>query len=98
MKAAKADVERASALDVAFHREIAVSTHNPLFVVIIDSIEPALLEIRRKTLGSPGRPNRALRAHALILEHIVAGDPAGAEAAMVEHLADSRAVWARLGG
>jgi GntR family transcriptional repressor for pyruvate dehydrogenase complex len=97
MKAAKGDVERASVLDVAFHREIAVATRNPLFVVIIDSIEPALLEIRRKTLGSPGRPTRALRAHALILERIVAGDPEGAEAAMNEHLVDSRAVWARLG-
>jgi len=97
MKAAKGDVEKASALDVAFHREIAVATRNPLFVVIIDSIEPALLEIRRKTLGSPGRPNKALRAHQLILDRIVAGDPEGAEAAMNEHLADSRAVWAKLG-
>jgi GntR family transcriptional repressor for pyruvate dehydrogenase complex len=98
LKAAKADVERASVLDVAFHREIAVATGNPLFVVILDSIEPALLEIRRRTLGSPGRPNRALRAHALILERIAAGDPGGAEAAMDEHLADSRAAWAKLGG
>jgi len=97
MKAARADVEQASALDVAFHREIAVATRNPLFVVIIDSIQPALLEIRRRTLGSPGRPNRALRAHALILDRIVAGDAAGAEAAMSEHLADSRDVWTKLG-
>lgn len=97
MKAAKADVDRAAGLDVAFHREIAVATGNPLFVVIIDSIEPALLDIRRRTLGSPGRPARALRAHALILDRIAAGDPDGAEAAMTEHLADSRAVRAKLG-
>jgi GntR family transcriptional regulator, transcriptional repressor for pyruvate dehydrogenase complex len=98
MKAAKNDVEQASALDVAFHREIAVASHNPLFVVMLDSIEPALLDIRRKTLGSPGRPNRALRAHARILERIVAADPEGAEAAMNEHLADSQAVWSKLDG
>jgi GntR family transcriptional repressor for pyruvate dehydrogenase complex len=96
MKQAKNDVEEASNLDVAFHRQIAVATGNPLFVVIIDSIEPALTEIRRKTLGSPGRPTRALRAHEQILERIVAGDAEGAESAMNEHLADSRAVWARL--
>ncbi|MBL7253253.1 FadR/GntR family transcriptional regulator [Paractinoplanes lichenicola] len=96
MKKAKNDVELASSLDVAFHREIAVATGNPLFVVIIDSIEPALLEIRRKTLGSAGRPTKALRAHAQILERIVAADAEGAESAMNEHLADSRAVWARL--
>ncbi|GIJ60885.1 FadR/GntR family transcriptional regulator [Virgisporangium aurantiacum] len=98
LKAAKADVERAAVLDVAFHREIAVATGNPLFVVIIDSIEPALLDIRRRTLGSPGRPARSLRAHALILDRIAAGDPDGAEAAMAEHLADSRAAWAKLAG
>ncbi|GAA5187444.1 FadR/GntR family transcriptional regulator [Rugosimonospora acidiphila] len=98
MKAAKTDVELSSSLDVAFHRGIAVATHNPLFVVMLDSIEPALLEIRRKTLGSPGRPNRALRAHAQILERIAARDPEGAEQAMNDHLADSRAVWRRLGG
>lgn len=97
MKKAKGDVEQASSLDVAFHREIAVATGNPLFVVIIDSIEPTLTEIRRMTLGSPGRPTRALRAHAQILERIVAHDADGAETAMSEHLADSRAVWARLG-
>jgi GntR family transcriptional regulator, transcriptional repressor for pyruvate dehydrogenase complex len=96
MKKAKNDVELASSLDVAFHREIAVATRNPLFVVIIDSIEPALLEIRRKTLGSAGRPTKALRAHAQILDRIVAADAEGAESAMNEHLADSRAVWARL--
>ncbi|GAA3452284.1 MULTISPECIES: FadR/GntR family transcriptional regulator [Dactylosporangium] len=98
MEAAKDDVELASSLDVAFHRQIAVATRNPLFVVMLDSIEPALLEIRRKTLGSPDRPDKALRAHALILERIVAADPEGAERAMNEHLADSRAVWAALGG
>jgi GntR family transcriptional regulator, transcriptional repressor for pyruvate dehydrogenase complex len=92
-EAAQDDPESASRLDVAFHRLIAVSTHNPLYLVMLDSIEPLLLEIRRKTLGVPGRPGRAVQAHAKILERIVAGDPEGAEAAMVEHLEDSRAVW-----
>jgi DNA-binding FadR family transcriptional regulator len=55
------------------------------------------MEIRRKTLGSAGRPTRTLRAHAHILERIVAGDAEGAESAMSEHLADSRTVWAKLG-
>ena len=92
-EAALDDPEAASRLDVAFHRLIAVSTHNPLYLVMLDSIEPLLLEIRRKTLGAPGRPRRAAKAHARILERIVAGDAAGAEAAMLDHLEDSRAVW-----
>jgi len=42
MAAAKKDWELVSKLDVAFHRGIAVATRNPLFVVVLDSIEPAL--------------------------------------------------------
>ena len=90
------NAEAASRLDVGFHRLIAVSTHNPLYLVMLDSIEPILLEIRLKTLGVPGRPSKAVAAHARILERIVAGDAAGAEAAMVDHLEDSRAVWKSL--
>jgi GntR family transcriptional repressor for pyruvate dehydrogenase complex len=93
MSQASDDPELASTLDVEFHRAIAVATHNPLYVVMIDSIEPVLLEIRRKTLATPGRPNRALLAHAEILERIVARDSDGAERAMIDHLADSRSVW-----
>jgi GntR family transcriptional repressor for pyruvate dehydrogenase complex len=92
-EAAEDDPEVASRLDVAFHRLIAVSTHNPLYLVMLDSIEPLLLEIRRKTLDAPDRPRRAALAHARILERIVAGDAAGAETAMLDHLQDSRAVW-----
>jgi GntR family transcriptional regulator, transcriptional repressor for pyruvate dehydrogenase complex len=87
------DTERASALDVAFHRAIAACTHNPLYLIMLDSIEPVLLEIRLNTLGVPGRPERAIAAHQEILDRIVAGDATGAEAAMHAHLTDSRAVW-----
>jgi DNA-binding FadR family transcriptional regulator len=90
---AKADPEAASQFDVAFHRLIAVSTHNPLYLVMLDSIEPVLLEIRRMTLRVPGRPHRAVSAHGRILDRIVARDPEGAELAMIQHLEESRAVW-----
>jgi GntR family transcriptional repressor for pyruvate dehydrogenase complex len=90
---AKADPEAASQLDVAFHRLIAVSTHNPLYLVMLDSIEPVLLEIRRMTLRVPGRPHRAVSAHGRILDRIVARDAEGAELAMIQHLEESRAVW-----
>jgi GntR family transcriptional regulator, transcriptional repressor for pyruvate dehydrogenase complex len=93
MRKAKHDREAASTLDVAFHRAIAVSTHNPLYLILLDSIEPVLLEIRLKTLGVAGRPDRALCAHQEILDRIVDRDAAGAEEAMRAHLADSRSVW-----
>ncbi|HEY1485182.1 MAG TPA: FadR/GntR family transcriptional regulator [Micromonosporaceae bacterium] len=93
MTAAVGDLEAVSRLDVAFHRAIAVCTHNPLYLVMMDSIEHVLLEIRLNTLGVAGRPASALKAHKVILDRLVAHDAAGAEAAMVEHLQDSRSVW-----
>lgn len=90
------DPEASSRLDVAFHRAIAESVHNPLFLVMLDSIEPILLEIRRRVAGVPGRPRRAIDAHGLILERLQARDREGAEQAMIEHLEDSREVWREL--
>lgn len=90
------DPEEASRLDVAFHRAIAASTHNPLYLIMLDSIEPVLLDIRRKTLSVSGRPVRAASAHAVILGCLIDHDAAGAEQAMEDHLQDSRAVWREL--
>lgn len=85
--------EAASMLDVAFHRTIAVSVHNPLFVLMLDSIEPVLIEIRRRTLGVAGRPENAVVAHGLILDRIQQHDQEGAAAAMNAHLEEARAAW-----
>jgi len=90
------DVEAASALDVEFHRAVAVASHNPLFLLVLDSIEPVLLRVRRRTLGVPGRPERAVDAHGKVLDRIRHRDPAGAEAAMYEHLEESRRAWRAL--
>jgi len=90
------DQEAWSRLDVAFHRAIAESVHNPLFLVMLDSIEPILLEIRRRVADVPGRQHRVIEAHGLILERIQARDREGAERAMTEHLEESREVWREL--
>lgn len=87
------DPEVTPRLDVAFHRAIADSVHNPLVLVMLDSIEPILLEIRRRVARVPGRPGRAIEAHGLILHRIRERDADGAERAMIEHLEESRAVW-----
>jgi len=92
------DPDATPALDVAFHRAIAESVHNPLFLIMLDSIEPILLEIRRRVARVPGRAGRAIEAHGLILQRIRDHDPDGAEKAMVEHLEESRAVWRQLDG
>jgi DNA-binding FadR family transcriptional regulator len=90
------DPDAASLLDVAFHRAVAVSVHNPLVTLILDSLEPILVEIRTRTLGLSGRPNRAVEAHGQILERLRMRDPEGAERAMREHLHESLQVWRQL--
>jgi GntR family transcriptional repressor for pyruvate dehydrogenase complex len=92
------DVEDASRADVAFHRTVAELTHNELYTIMLDSIGDLLLEIRRATLGVPGRPLRGLRAHRRILRAIERGDAAAAREAMRLHLADSEKVWRRMDG
>jgi GntR family transcriptional regulator, transcriptional repressor for pyruvate dehydrogenase complex len=92
------DPDATPQLDVAFHRAIAESVHNPLFLIMLDSIEPILLEIRRRVARVPGRSGRAIEAHGLILRRIREHDPKGAEDAMTEHLEESRAVWRDLAG
>lgn len=92
------DPEITSRLDVAFHRAIAESVHNPLFLVMLDSVEPVLLEIRRRVARVPGRPGRAIEAHGLILQRIRERDAEGAELAMTAHLEESRGIWRDLEG
>lgn len=92
------DVAATSELDVEFHRTVAVASHNPLFLLVLESIEPVLLRVRRATLGVPGRPERAVDAHGEILDRIRHHDPEGAEAAMNAHLEESRRAWQALDG
>jgi GntR family transcriptional repressor for pyruvate dehydrogenase complex len=90
------DPEVASRADVEFHRAVTEAAHNPLFVVMLDSIGDVMLEIRRATIGIPGRPAKGVKAHRKILAAIEAHDPARAREAMREHLSDSERAWRRL--
>lgn len=90
------DPEAASRHDVDFHRAVAVATHNPLYVIMLDSIGDVMLEIRRATIGIPGRAEKGVKAHRRILARIGEQDPAGAREAMRDHLRDSWKVWQQL--
>jgi GntR family transcriptional repressor for pyruvate dehydrogenase complex len=90
------DGEAASRHDVDFHRAIAEATHNPLYVIMLDSIGDVMLEIRLATIGIPGRPLKAVKAHRRILARIAEHDAGGSRDAMREHLRDSWKVWQQL--
>jgi GntR family transcriptional repressor for pyruvate dehydrogenase complex len=91
-----ADVEEASLRDLEFHRAIARATHNDLYLVLMDSIGQALIDIRRENLGAGSSAEDTLKAHRRILEQIVAHDVAGAQEAMSAHLDNVEEIWRRL--
>jgi len=85
-------VERASRLDLEFHRAIAKATGNELYLLLLDSIGEALLEIRRGNLQT-GAAAETIRAHRAILDRIRMRDPEGARAAMAVHLDQVEHHW-----
>ena len=86
------DIDRAALADIDFHREIAACTHNELYVVLLDSIGPALLDIRRDALAA-GAAADTIDQHRRILDQIVAHDRDSARQAMHEHLQAIEAGW-----
>ncbi len=92
MRAEGDDVEAAARDDLEFHRVIARATQNDLYLLLMDSIGSALIDIRRENLGSGSAP-MTLDQHEVILERIATGDPEGARAAMAVHLEGVARWW-----
>lgn len=86
------DVDAASLDDLEFHRRIALATHNELYLVLMDSIGRALVDIRRANLASGSAP-ATLDQHARVLDCIAAHDPGGARDAMATHLEAVAGWW-----
>lgn len=90
------DNEAASREDVQFHRMLAESTHNELYVLLLDAIGDSLMEIRVHTFRVPGRIAVALAAHREILRRVAERDVRGARREMRLHLQDVERLWERL--
>jgi GntR family transcriptional repressor for pyruvate dehydrogenase complex len=86
------EVAAAALDDLEFHRLIAQSTQNDLYLLLMDSIGSSLIDIRRENLASGSSP-MTLGQHQAVLERIEARDPAGARAAMAAHLEGVAAWW-----
>jgi len=89
MENATNDVEASANLDVEFHQALAVATHNPLFIILLDSIGDMLLEIRYMSLRDPQTAPKALYHHRNVLEKVKSKDPTQARLAMVAHVDQS---------
>ncbi len=93
MCAQLADVEAASRIDLEFHRVIARSTHNDLFLLLMDSIGSSLIDIRRENLSGTGHASATVAQHERVLEQIEAHDVEGARRAMAAHLEGVAEFW-----
>jgi GntR family transcriptional repressor for pyruvate dehydrogenase complex len=93
MRAAKRDADYHQA-DIRLHRAIAVASHNPIIVLMLDALSDLLMEFRvtatenRKARGASLEP--IFGQHARIVEAIDARDPDQAAEAMREHLETGR--------
>jgi GntR family transcriptional regulator, transcriptional repressor for pyruvate dehydrogenase complex len=92
MRRESGDVEAAARDDLEFHRMIARATHNDLYLLLMDSIGAALIDIRRENLGSGSAP-MTLDQHEAVLERIAAHDSTGAREAMAAHLEGVARWW-----
>jgi GntR family transcriptional regulator, transcriptional repressor for pyruvate dehydrogenase complex len=83
------------AADVAFHAEVARAADNDLCELTLESLEPLLWRLRRRTWSgwviAGGGVTSIIDAHRVILDAIRDGDPDGAAAAMASHLTQARA-------
>lgn len=83
-------------LDAEFHRCLAKSSHNPLLVILLDSIADILREVRRSVSKFPTISLKGLPHHRQILELVEARDIAGARRVMKLHLDQAREIQAAI--
>lgn len=80
------DFERCIELDVEFHVALATAAGNPILASMLATVAALGIESRRQTGRNLTIRQRAQTDHLAIYAAIELGDPAGARAAMVEHL------------
>jgi len=79
-----------AAYDAEFHRALAQATHNPLLVILLDSIRDLMQEVRLRVSSYPGVVDVIIPDHYRVLECVMAGDEEGARNAMREHIEHAR--------
>jgi DNA-binding FadR family transcriptional regulator len=82
--------ESFAAKDADYHRGLAKSAHNPLLIILLDSIRDLMQQVRLLVTRHPDLRERVMPDHRGILERVVARDPEGARQAMEKHLEHAR--------
>lgn len=92
-RAALSQMDSFLARDMAFHREIATISGNPIFPAIVEALFNWASESYRTIVRAPGAEQLTLSEHARILAAIAAHDAEGAALAMREHLTRANALY-----
>jgi GntR family transcriptional repressor for pyruvate dehydrogenase complex len=79
-------------MDGEFHRSLARITHNPLLVMLYDSINSLMYEVRLAVSHYPSLYHRSLQGHRQITEQIRARSGQRARQAMSDHLKTAREI------
>lgn len=98
MEAVKNDPEAFVDKDNDFHQGLAKTTHNPLLIILLDSIRDLMREVRLRVYHYPDLFARVVPDHYTILEQVSAKNRVGARQAMQEHLDHARAIQVQVLG
>lgn len=96
-RASMANLGKFLEFDMAFHREIARISGNPIFPAIVEALFGWASEYYQPLVRAPGAEELTLSEHRRIVEAIAAHQPAAAEQAMREHLTRANALYRQLG-
>jgi DNA-binding GntR family transcriptional regulator len=75
-----------SELNSRFHEMIWSIADQGVAGTLVANLKSQSIRFQYRTILQPGRPDRSLREHQLIVEALASGDPDASEAAMREHL------------
>ena len=94
--AALAQMDQFLDRDMAFHREIATISGNPIFPAVVEALFTWASEYYRSIVRAPGVEHLTLAEHQRIIDAIARHDSEGAERAMRDHLTRANALYKRI--
>ena len=96
MEAVANDAALFALKDTEFHRRLGQTTHNPLLILLLDSVHGMMAEVRALVATQEGLFERVMPTHMRVLQAVAAHDSPGAREAMREHLETALAVQVEL--
>lgn len=95
-RAAVDSVEEFIVRDMAFHRELAAISGNPIFPAIVEAMFLWASEYYRTLVRAPGAEELTLAEHTRIVDAVAARDPQAAADAMHAHLTRANTLYQHL--